>query len=226
MYLEDYNIALMGRKGSGKSTIAKYFIQEDESFKRVSFAKPLKDMIRTFLKAYGLNDETVEHMVDGHLKEQPITGLDVTPRHLMQTIGTEWGRECVGEDVWGDLMRGSIQTIHTEGNKFICDDARFNNEVDNLMEYDTLLIRVMSDKEEAGDGHASEVLPTAQPDIIFLNEFNKDIFFSKRELKDALKDLSIYDLVVIHHGEVHVVDYRELNYNSETTTFKQVKDLL
>lgn len=226
MFLEDYNIALMGRKGSGKSTVAKQFIKLDYSFERVSFAGPLKDMIRVFLKSYGLDEETIERMVDGDLKEETIKGLGKSPRQLMQTIGTEWGRQYVHTDVWGRLMSGKIKELHDKGKKFICDDARFDNETRHLNEYDTLMIRVISDNEVPGDGHASETLPVMEPDIIFLNEFGKSLEFSMDELAEHVKELSVYDMLVIYDGDVYTVDYRKFNYEAEKLTFRQVKDLL
>ena len=48
--------------------------------------------------------EHVLDRVDGGRKEEEIPGFGCTTRHVMQTIGTEWGRKCVGGDVWRSML--------------------------------------------------------------------------------------------------------------------------
>ncbi len=49
---------------------------------------------------------------------------DITPRYIMQHLGTEWGRHIHGEDFWVDMWRNKIQDIE----RVVCDDVRFKNE--------------------------------------------------------------------------------------------------
>ena len=88
-------LGIHGKAGSGKSTAAQVLI--DGGFKRVKFADPLKNMLR----AIGLTDQHIE----GDLKEVPCDMLlGQTPRHAMQTLGTEWGRGCIGGEFWTCLL--------------------------------------------------------------------------------------------------------------------------
>lgn len=228
MYFYDYNIALMGRKGSGKSTVAKMFINNDNYFTRVRFAGGIKDMIKVFLEGFCYDSIMIDRMIEGDLKETIIPELGVSPRHLMQTLGTEWGRLNVKQGVWGLQLHKQVEHIHNDlGNLFICDDARFNDEVEGLIDrYDTLFIRVVSDKEQVGDGHASEVLPTQKPDIIFLNEFGIDVEVCLADLADKLQELSNDSIFVIYKGCIYEVRTNVLKYDADKINFKQLKDLI
>lgn len=113
---------------SGKSEVAKVLVEEF-GFTVVKFAGPLKDMTKAFLKNLGFDTETAERMIEGDLKEKPLPGLEVTtPRAIMQTIGTEWGRGCIDKDVW---VRVAIQLairLNSCGRPVVIDDLRFPNE--------------------------------------------------------------------------------------------------
>lgn len=108
-------IALIGPKSSGKSTVARYLVKK-YGFVRHPFAAPLKNMLR----AIGLRDAHV----DGELKEMPTNLLcGQTPRHAMQMLGTEWGRNLIDPDLWVAAWRNTMP----EGN-IVIDDMRFPNE--------------------------------------------------------------------------------------------------
>lgn len=112
---------------SGKSTIAHAL--NGLGYRTIKFAGILKDMIRTMLLGAGIPYDTVERMIEGDLKEKPITfpnGRTVTPRVLMQTLGTEWGRG-INPDLWADL---TISKATGASGKVIIDDMRFPNEFD------------------------------------------------------------------------------------------------
>lgn len=113
-------VSFVGSIGAGKSTCAKY-LEENHGFTRVRFAGPLKDM----MKAIGLTDA----QVDGDEKEisLPILG-GKTPRHAMQTLGTEWGRDCMGPHFWKDLWKSKVKKILDSGGRVVVDDCRFENE--------------------------------------------------------------------------------------------------
>lgn len=114
-------LALCGRAGSGKSTAASYLV-EQYGFTLVKFAAPLKDMLR----AIGLTNEQIE----GGLKEIPSPLLlGQTPRYAMQTLGTEWGRNMIGEDFWCSVWRIRAQQVLNAGGKVLVDDCRFENEL-------------------------------------------------------------------------------------------------
>lgn len=115
-------IALVGQAGSGKSEVAQHLIS-NHGFILYKFAETLKDMLRVL----GLSEEEIE----GNLKETPSsTLLEKTPRHAMQTLGTEWGRNLIHTDLWAHAWGIRVLEELEEGRKVVCDDCRFLNEVD------------------------------------------------------------------------------------------------
>jgi hypothetical protein len=112
-------IGLCGVAGSGKTTVANILV-EKYGFQRVAFADPLKDM----LKAVGFTHEQLY----GSEKEVVVPDLGVTPRHAMQTLGTEWGRQHIGTDFWVKLWMRKVQALRIKGIDVVCDDIRFRNE--------------------------------------------------------------------------------------------------
>ena len=60
-------------------------------------------------------------------KNAPISWLSgVTGRSLLQSLGTEWGRNIVGQDIWVQAMEQKFQSSYAPLR--IIDDLRFENE--------------------------------------------------------------------------------------------------
>lgn len=116
---------------SGKTAVA-YALQQ-HGYISVSFAGPLKRMCGIFLSSAGYGHERIEHMLFEE-KEQKIPEFGVTPRHLMQTLGTEWGRECIHPNVWVEVWKSSVIKWLDGGLNVVVDDMRFPNEWDVVKE--------------------------------------------------------------------------------------------
>lgn len=131
-------IGLMGLAQSGKSTVAEY-LEREHGFVRVRFAGPLKAMCH----AIGLSDREIE----GEGKEKPHPLLcGKTPRYVMQTLGTEWGRDIIGADFWIGLWRESVLASLDEGAKgIVAEDCRFQNEADAIRSIGGKLWRIERD---------------------------------------------------------------------------------
>ena len=116
-------IGLMGLAQSGKSTIAQH-LSDNHGFVRVRFSGPLKAKCLSM----GLSDREIE----GDGKEAPHPLLcGKTPRYVMQTLGTEWGRELIGPDFWTGIWRESVMAAIDQGAKgIIAEDCRFPNEIE------------------------------------------------------------------------------------------------
>jgi hypothetical protein len=150
-------VALTGAAGSGKSTATRYLV-EHHGYTLVKFAGPLKDMLR----AIGLDDDEIE----GGLKEAPSEMLcGKTPRHAMQTLGTQWGRDCIGEDFWIRLWRYRAAMV---GGRVVVDDCRFPNEAQAIRELGGIIIKLDGRGGIAGN-HASEA-GCGQHDAIVTND--------------------------------------------------------
>ena len=147
-------IGLTGPAGCGKSTIAQHLVTQD-GFTRVRFAEPLKLMLRAYLEYCGAGPELIERMLEGDLKETP-SALFVgrTPRHAMQTLGTEWGRMCIDEHLWTSAAAMRVHQLahHTD---IVIDDVRFENEADTVRHMGGKVVMTAGRGGIAGD-HVSE----------------------------------------------------------------------
>lgn len=152
-------VLLTGHAGSGKTTIAMHM--GCMGYSRVRFAEPLKCMLRSL----GLTKEEL----DGHTKETPCELLGgKTPRHAMQTLGTEWGRNLIDPDLW---TRAWQKVVHEVGGDIVVDDCRFPNEVAAAREVGDVsvfrLVREGAGLSGAAGSHVSEkLLPF---DFVILN---------------------------------------------------------
>lgn len=140
-------VALRGPVGSGKSTAAGY-LASSLGFKRIVFAKPLKDMLR----AVGLTDREL----DGDLKERPCDVLmGKTPRFALQRLGTEFGRDTIHPDLWISLWLREAKPLLDEGRRVVVDDLRFPNEAALVHRLGGKIIRI-DPPIKSSDEHISE----------------------------------------------------------------------
>jgi hypothetical protein len=114
--------------GSGKSTVASLLIKK--GFTLIPFAKPLKAMAEVFLLHLGtLSPEDIQRVVYQD-RSEVIPGINVTARHLLQTLGTEWGRQRICPDVWLQCWANTARFSLECGIPVVVDDVRFPNEAD------------------------------------------------------------------------------------------------
>ena len=159
-------IAFCGYMGSGKTYAADYLIQK-YGYTRVKFAGPLKDMLRTM----GLTDDHIE----GDLKDKPCDLLEGrTPRWAMQSLGTEWGRDCISPNLWGNLWEREVQDLLKKGKPVVVDDCRFDNEVARVKRLKGLVCLLTNPTSETVGQHPSEALPE-NPDITMVNQRNEHL---------------------------------------------------
>lgn len=113
-----------GPAGAGKTTGARH-LSRLSGLKVLRFANPVKDMLITL----GLS----EAQVDGDRKEEPSALLGgKTPRHAMQTLGTEW-RDMIDRELWARITVQAAQTLKISGAcGVIIDDCRFPHELHEL----------------------------------------------------------------------------------------------
>lgn len=176
-------VAFTGRAGSGKSVAAR--VAEDHYYEREKFAGALKAMTRTLLAYRGVDSKTIERMIEGDLKEVPTLALSGrTPRHAMQTLGTEWGRMCMGEDFWVDGLDSRLAQ-HCNGVKIVIDDMRYENEYTRIKMRGATTVRIIRpDHETTPEDHTSEqgVFPV---DITIVNDGSLEELEAK--LREILK---------------------------------------
>lgn len=149
-------VGISGYAGSGKSTALKHLRLNLIDYRK--FARPLKEMVATLLRCQGVDDETIERMLEGDLKEVPSEFLGgKTPRYVMQTLGTDWGRALIDEDLWVDAAMRTIDNRQLN----IFDDARFQNEFDSIRERRGFVVRIERPGVGPVNDHVSEQAPDA-----------------------------------------------------------------
>jgi hypothetical protein len=132
-------IGLSGFAGSGKTAAAKH-IEQNWHFERRHIAEPLRRMIASLMRDNGISDEMIDRYLTGDLKDGVvIPELGVTSRDLQITLGTEWGRRHVGDDLWVNTWHRGIKP----GDRVMNDSVRFPNEERAIKEDNgiTILIR-------------------------------------------------------------------------------------
>jgi hypothetical protein len=74
----------------------------------------------------------------------------------MQTLGTEWGRGWIHEDLWVELWRKHVGYHLSIGGKVVVDDSRFPNEAKAVHALGGKLIRIRREGLQTGT-HVSEL---------------------------------------------------------------------
>lgn len=165
-------IAFTGLATCGKTTAADYLVK-GHGYVRMSFAQPIRQM----LSAIGV---TPQEMSEG--KNVPCEKLcGKTPRFAMQTLGTEWARRHIGDDLWVRALCAHIRTARDYGLRHVIDDCRFDNEAAAVKEMGGVVIRI----ERPGlvaMAHASErgISPELVDAVIF-NALDMNTLFEQVE---------------------------------------------
>lgn len=136
-------VAINGTIGSGKDTFSQVFI--DNGFYRVSFAETLKDAVAAI---FGWDREMLEGTTDEarKIREQPDEywssklGRDITPRWVLQHLGTDVLRHHFHDNIWVFAAENKIRNLPHE--RVIITDCRFPNELKMIRDNAGTIIEV------------------------------------------------------------------------------------
>lgn len=141
-------VGLCGKAGAGKDTVASFLVEQ--GYVPISFASPLYAMVSAMT---GISEEDLH---DREAKERKIDWLGKSPRELLQSLGTDWGRKHVGEGVWIAIAMQRAE----EWPRVVIPDVRFDNEALAIRARGGAVFRVVRRGQEclvgASQGHASE----------------------------------------------------------------------
>lgn len=138
-------IGIAGRARSGKDTVANFIIAAIGGY-RYSFADPIRAMLSPL--GVDMNDPYWQAR-----KEDIIPALGVSPRRMMQTLGTEWGRNLINPDLWIIMAH---QRLLQNGPGMVIPDVRFENEAAWIRKHGGRIIHVIRPEAKAVEAHASE----------------------------------------------------------------------
>ena len=155
-------IGIAGPASVGKDTAADIMIREKPYYNKISFADPLKNMLRVGLKLsnaqlYGSEKEIIDYR------------YGKTPRQLMQTLGTEWGRNMINQNIWVQCIESLIVARENALNYYIIPDVRFESEADMIRRLGGIVL-IIKGKNVIKSNHVSEQGIYGHPkDITILN---------------------------------------------------------
>jgi hypothetical protein len=143
-------IGISGKKGSGKSTVASEIERlAPGQFVEETFAKPLKQAIPILFnwEDRDLNDGVVKATVDER--------WGVTPRFVLQDMGTDYLRKTFGQDFFVKNLKHRLERDGCPP-RVIISDLRFKNEAEMLRYEGAFLWRIERPGLESTDTHPSE----------------------------------------------------------------------
>lgn len=155
-------IALCGRKQHGKNTVGDILTQQ-YGYKQIALADPVKKIAG---EIYNLTTAQLY----GDCKEIIDPRWGVTPRHIMQTIGSELGRS-IHPDTWIRYLIQDLQRRQDTAPGWVVTDVRYPNEAGALqLQLGAEIWRVDRSGMPDMDTHSSETsIDAIVPDCVISN---------------------------------------------------------
>jgi hypothetical protein len=161
-------IGLGHKARSGKDTAADYLVHQ-HGFKKVSFGDALK---RGCAGIFGLSEEELY----GDLKKVVNPYWKLTPRDILQRVGTDALRRHFMDEIW---VKAAFKAIDDDpASNWVIPDVRFDNEAAAIQQLGGLVVRVDRDQD------LRDVSPEA----------------SLHESETALDHFTGWDIILENHG--------------------------
>lgn len=154
-------IGVTGYAGHGKDTFADHLVRVCR-YQKLSFATPIKEALN---EIFGW---TMRDWNNRKFKETPRPEAGgKTPRQLAQTLGTEWGRNLVSNDLWVEL---TLDRARRSPQPVVIADVRFPNEAALIRENGGILVLVRRPEVVPDLSHTSEqYIEKITPDVHVFN---------------------------------------------------------
>lgn len=138
-------IGIVGKIGAGKDTFADHLFWQ-HGFVKIAFADALRKAAEAM---FGV---PVSKMMDREAKEKVDPYWGMSPRRMLQLLGTEASKPVFGDDIW--LKRWAMTyDLVAETNHVVVPDVRFEVEAAALRERGAIIVHI----ERPGAGAAGEV---------------------------------------------------------------------
>lgn len=160
-------IAFCGRRRSGKSLATNLIVDAyPQYFMSYAFADPIKAACR---EIFGWDEERLY----GDQKEEIDEVFGVSSRYAQQTLGTEWGRMTIYDEIWVLAAEQRILQNYNNGFHTVIGDLRFDNEAEKIRSLGGVVVEVYNPAVEDNQysGHDSENGLTIEPDYTIFNDF-------------------------------------------------------
>jgi hypothetical protein len=209
-------VGITGRKNSGKSTVASLLVQEFD-YKEFAFADPLKQLLEIlfFLEP--------QHLHDPDFKEQIIEEFRVSPRRLMQQIGTDLFRDRLvqvlpeldlsGHTFWIWHMQQRIEryvrSLEGTGKEplIVISDLRFEDEIEFLRDLENnssprktklWILKIIRDRTDGETSvmtkHKSEEMSHTGENVVNICN-NESLENLRSSVSRTIKDVCEYSII-------------------------------
>lgn len=125
-------IGIVGYAGSGKTTVTREATQSRMTpfpllaCKHHNFSRPIVNM----LAAMGIPQAMLNDKSRWNEPLDILCGHSI--RYAATTLGTEWGRDQIGRDVWTRIALAEAEDLRNRGYHVIIDNVRFPSEYDAM----------------------------------------------------------------------------------------------
>ncbi len=182
-------ICLSGLAGSGKDTVA-LMLRNDFDVAIVALADPMKEFVH---EVFGFTHDQL--WGPSEMRNAVDERWGVSPRHVLQSLGTEWGR-TMHPELWLRYGLKSAERIlkRSRGVRIleptvVITDCRFVNEVQFFKKAGAKLVRILrpasAGLEGAAGVHVSETeqgaIPDADFDHVLINDGTLDELLGRVE---------------------------------------------
>ena len=194
-------IGVVGFIGAGKGTVRDILVRE-HGYHGFAFADALKDAVSTiFTWPRGLLEgdsnasRAFRERVDPWWSHK--LGYEVTPRLILQKMGTEACRHGIADNIWIAALEKRIHGYED----VVISDCRFPNELQFIRSAGGIIVRVKRgndpSEEELAKMHISETAwNNCNPDIVITNDGTVEEL--KKEIKKILTK-NTKDNTIFHH---------------------------
>jgi hypothetical protein len=188
-------IGIHGHAGTGKDTIAKFLHSTRDNTWALAFADPLKEACATM---FGL---PINRFYQADVKELPDSLWDVSPREILQYVGTEIIRHF-DLDFWVNRMHLELTNQTADARNYNSDDivvitdVRFQNEYDYVVQNSGIVIHLTRpgyDGKVGIPGHQSEAgIQFTKPEVTWSisNDSTLDNLYGK--VDECVNHFGIY----------------------------------
>jgi hypothetical protein len=180
-------IGIGGALTAGKDTVADYMVDEYD-FKKHFMSEPLAAALLALNPVLEIDWDGFKVRYSRLLAEVGYTRAKEHPevRRLLQTLGTEVGRQMIGENTWVDIAGRSIdESLHIQKRNVVITGIRFKNELEMIRKRGGILLYVDRPglPAAASSAHASENSLTKDDfDVVVDNDGSLEQLYRKVDL--------------------------------------------
>ena len=143
-------IGVCGKAGAGKDTVGKYLVS-NYGYQSYAFASGMRRAVEAMF------DIPLSTLEDRKKKEEVVPWIGLSPRRLMQLLGTEYGRNLVHEDIWIRHMIRRWELLPDNCAGMVITDVRFDNEASAVTQLGGTLVEIVRETDAPVlPAHASE----------------------------------------------------------------------